>query len=316
MARRNLTSMTTTVARRVANSSQITIAQINGQVADSHRRMAEAYAWSYRKRETLIQTVASYATGTIAATAGSSTVVGTGTAFTAAMVGRAIRIPGDTTFFYVQAFTSPTALVIGDANGAVKPWVAASVTGQRYSIFQHQFAVPATVAQILSKTREWPLSETTVDDIDASDPQRQTTGRPDRWTWARANLDTTPTEFRYIELWPVPIEATSYRMRYLIEPPELEGGGNLPVCPSEVVEWDATIEAASFLLAKTGDPRWGTLMQNARVMLYGDPNRPGMGVLDAALFEDQKRWSLPKTLMDSDGGTIGYDRLKDRDWAL
>ena len=314
MARRSLSSMTTTVHRRAATTAQVTTAQVDGFVADAHRRLAEAYAWSYRKRETVIQTVAEYTTGTIGVTADSGTVNGTSTVFVAAHVGRMIAIPGDNTFFYVRTRVSNTELTLGDADGDAQTWVAASGSGKSYSIRQHQFAVPSDVAVIMSKVREWPLFETTQQAIDAGDPRRTATGTPDRWCWARAAI-VSNVESRYIELWPVPITAMTFRMPYLIQPPELTAAGNLPVCPSEVIEWDATMEIASFLLAKTGDPRWGTLMQNARLMLYGNAGQPGMGVLEAALFEDQKRWSLPNQLQDSQGN-IGYDRLKDRDWAL
>ena len=102
------------------------------------------------------------------------------------------------------------------------------------------------------------------------------------------------------------------------ETPQL-GAGHLRTIRTQLEDLfglpDATVEAAAFLLAKTGDARWGTLMQKAREVLMGDPNRPGTGVLPGALFEDLKRWSLPSTLGDS-LGHIGYDRLKDRDWAV
>lgn len=58
-----------------------------------------------------------YITGTVAVTNGSTAVVGTGTTFTAGMVGKAFRIAGDTKFYLVATYTDATHITIGSYTG-------------------------------------------------------------------------------------------------------------------------------------------------------------------------------------------------------
>lgn len=58
-----------------------------------------------------------YSTGTIAVTAGTGAVVGTGTTFTAAMVGGYLTFNGGASYFLVTGFTSGTAITITDLDG-------------------------------------------------------------------------------------------------------------------------------------------------------------------------------------------------------
>ena len=64
-----------------------------------------------------LTTAAYYAVGTIALTAGSTTVTGTGTTFTAAMAGKYLRRAGDSALYKIQTFTNTTTLVLATAYG-------------------------------------------------------------------------------------------------------------------------------------------------------------------------------------------------------
>lgn len=58
-----------------------------------------------------------YITGTIAVTNGSTAVVGTGTTFTAGMVGKTLRISGETKFYTVATYTDATHITIDSYTG-------------------------------------------------------------------------------------------------------------------------------------------------------------------------------------------------------
>lgn len=58
-----------------------------------------------------------YITGTVAVTNGSPNVVGTGTTFTAGMVGKAFRIAGETKFYLVATYTDATHITINSYTG-------------------------------------------------------------------------------------------------------------------------------------------------------------------------------------------------------
>lgn len=193
MARRTLGNMRATVLRRVGTHSQITAADVNAILQDVHREIATGWQWSFRKRETLLATVAPVSAGTVTVTQGSAAVVGVGTAWTAAMVGRAISIAGENTFYVVQAVADATHLTLGDAQGTTLPWTAASASGASATIFQHQYSIPANVAIIFEQVRDWPLTETTIERLNGLDPMRASFGLPDRFALARATIvDASP----------------------------------------------------------------------------------------------------------------------------
>lgn len=313
MARLSLANIRESIQTMIASSPQISVADLNTIIKHAHRAMATSFQWSFRKRDRVIQTVAPYSTGTVTVTAGSGTVTGAGTVWTAAMVGRQIRISGENTFFWIGAVNvALQTLTLADGTLAAVNWVAASGSLKTYSIFQDQYAVPSDVAVILYHVRDWPLAETSEGEVDALDPRRTSTGTPDRWYWARANI-ASQVESRFVGLWQVPSAAITLRMPYLIEPPDLVAEGDLPVCPSEVLEVAAGARACAFLHARTGDERWSRQFLALQQALMGTPGM--LGVLTQALQDDQHRFGLPAQL----GGTgtqIGADRWNDRDWAV
>lgn len=58
-----------------------------------------------------------YITGTISVTNGSGAVVGTGTTFTAGMVGKLLKVTGDNKFYTISAYTSATSITINTYTG-------------------------------------------------------------------------------------------------------------------------------------------------------------------------------------------------------
>lgn len=86
----------------------------------------------YRNRDL---NIADYDTGTISVTADDGTVTGSGTTFTAAMVGRFLQVtsassPGQGYWYLVSEYTSATSLEI------VPVWAAATASGLSYRIGQ------------------------------------------------------------------------------------------------------------------------------------------------------------------------------------
>ena len=77
-----------------------------------------------------------YTGGNIAVTSGSAAIVGTGTTFTAAMVGRYLKLDsGDGGWYKIQSFTSTTAITLENV------YEGSTATGQTYKIAEI-FAIP------------------------------------------------------------------------------------------------------------------------------------------------------------------------------
>lgn len=68
--------------------------------------------WSFTRKGGLLSTTAEYTTGTVAVTNASTTITGTGTTFTSAMVGRRFKVDSDSRSYKITGFTSTTVLTI------------------------------------------------------------------------------------------------------------------------------------------------------------------------------------------------------------
>ena len=84
-----------------------------------------------------VTTVAPYTTGTVTATNDSTTITGASTIFTAAMIGRKIRVGSDTAWYRISAFVSTTEVTLES--------VYQGTTGslQTYSIYKDEYKLPA-----------------------------------------------------------------------------------------------------------------------------------------------------------------------------
>ncbi|MDI6808160.1 MAG: hypothetical protein QME66_04145 [Candidatus Eisenbacteria bacterium] len=76
-----------------------------------------------------------YTTGTVLVTNGSATVTGTGTTFTAAMVGRYFKVNTEPTWYRIASFTSTTVVVLENV------YEGATATGAAYTIAE-AFGLP------------------------------------------------------------------------------------------------------------------------------------------------------------------------------
>jgi len=93
----------------------------------------------YLTTEAFFTTVAPYTTGTVDATNGSKTVTGTGTTFTAGMVGRKIRIAGQDAHYRIAAFVGVTEVTLE------APYQNDSVTDETFSIYKDEYKLRANV---------------------------------------------------------------------------------------------------------------------------------------------------------------------------
>src|SRR3990167_9112515 len=84
----------------------------------------------YLMTEGFITTVAPYETGTVTVANGSKTVTGSGTTFTAAIVGRKIRIESENAYYRISAFVSTTEITLEVA------YQGTTQSGADYSIYK------------------------------------------------------------------------------------------------------------------------------------------------------------------------------------
>ena len=86
---------------------------VNSCIQIALERVFEFHDFPYYIQDKgVIKTTDDYSTGTISVTNGSATITGSGTTFTADMVGKKIRVDGENPFYRIKTFTSTTVLVL------------------------------------------------------------------------------------------------------------------------------------------------------------------------------------------------------------
>lgn len=136
--------------------------------------------WSWRTRTGCFAPPNLYQTGTATtnvANGAPTLITGTGTAWTADMIGRQIRIGGLLYPYYtIVGWLSPTQILID------QPWYGPDVTTQPYQILQIYFPVPADfgyflyVVSVKDAYRLW-TNEVTQFELAVADPQRTNQGQ-------------------------------------------------------------------------------------------------------------------------------------------
>lgn len=143
-------------------------------VVNAFRRLAEVRRWSWLVKFNQFIAPAVYNTGTVTVTLNSTTVTGSGTTFTAAMVGRQFRIGLTAPIYTIAQFVSATEIALDLA------WGSDSASAQTYSIYQCFFTPPDDFHQFISlydPAFNWQLQlDVQQTEINAVDAQRGNVG--------------------------------------------------------------------------------------------------------------------------------------------
>lgn len=192
----------------------------------SFRKVVERRRWSWLLKANQFLPPAVVNAGTVAVTRGSTAVVGTGTAFTSAMVGRQFRVGVNEPIYTVATFTDATNIALDQA------WGGKTVSAVGYEIFQAYYTPPSdfhAFVSVIDPQRNWQLYiNVGQDELDAVDPQRARAGDVYVVSWRDYDTTVTPPLPRY-ELWAHPKSERVYPYLYESRPPDLEdSGASLP----------------------------------------------------------------------------------------
>ena len=117
---------------------------VNASINMALERVSQYHDWPFYLdyKNGVIKTIALYNTGTIDLTNGSTSVSGTGTTFTAAMVGRKIRVQNEMPYYRIATYVS------ADGAGAItldNPYQGTTATGLSFEVFQDEYRLNADV---------------------------------------------------------------------------------------------------------------------------------------------------------------------------
>lgn len=138
-------------------------------------RIAGFQPWPFYLDEAFFATVDDYSTGTITVANGSTTVTGASTVFTAAMVGRKLRVESEQAYYKISAFVSATELTLEQA------YQGSLTSGNDYTIYQDEYRLKPNVhiPHLLRQIQNgWALSDIDPGDFDLAFPTPVATGDP------------------------------------------------------------------------------------------------------------------------------------------
>lgn len=144
----------------------------------------------YLMTESFITTVAPYTTGTVTVANGSKTVTGLLSVWTAAMVGRKIRIAGENAYYRIVAFVSATEITLE------APYQGSLTSGNTYSIYKDEYRLPADLdVYKVMRQIENGLAMVGVEPsaFDIYEPTPQSQGSPNFEILSGTKLDTYTT---------------------------------------------------------------------------------------------------------------------------
>lgn len=189
------------LARRVVirTGNRLDIVRAKTCLRNTLNELWQSHQWSCRFAESVLATDAPKSTGTLASTATTTVLQGTGTAFATGDIGKKLRVANEHAYYTIEAVDASvqqlrlaTAYVGGPLSGAV------------YQVFKSIYTLPADVDHIVSMAHWFKLGEAFIPGTDRVDGRR--------------SLDAShPEVFVYrgedalgqvlIELWPVPAGA-------------------------------------------------------------------------------------------------------------
>jgi hypothetical protein len=106
----------------------------------SLNRVSQEFEFPYfLNSKGVITTTAPYATGTVTSVVGSTTIVGVGTTWTSAMVGRKFQIQGDQGHYYISVVNSPTNITLA------VPYQGTAQSGVTYNIYKDEYKLASDV---------------------------------------------------------------------------------------------------------------------------------------------------------------------------
>ena len=112
---------------------------VNRIINRTLHRIAGSHPWPFLLDESFFPTVDDYSDGTVTATNGSATITGASTTFTAAMVGRKIRVGSENAYYRISAFVSTTEVTLETT------YQGTTQSGATYRIYQDEYRLRADV---------------------------------------------------------------------------------------------------------------------------------------------------------------------------
>lgn len=181
---------------------------IDGVLLDRYTEILDRLNWSRLQAQSVLTSPASYADGTVAVTNGSNAITGTGTAWTAAMTNRIIRINGESDYYGFSYVTGTTATLDRAYTGET-----ASELGYRLDQNLYTLPVDARILEgVRCSTSPEDLEELSIAEANRLWPSRNVYGTPNYFVRYMDAAGYPPQ--MQIELLPIPETVLTFPIWY------------------------------------------------------------------------------------------------------
>jgi len=166
------------------------------------------YDFSWLKDYSYINTTPVYNTGSVTVTQDSTTVTGSGTTFTAAMVGRMFKVDDDDNYYEISAYVSATEVTLASA------YTDTTTAGASYNIYKTDYALATDfkkmvwVKQLITPMKMVNIPETPMSQWYPDMFFRGDDVNPDGYTFT--GLDASG----YYTIRPTPVQTTRKQLYY------------------------------------------------------------------------------------------------------
>jgi hypothetical protein len=242
------------VWKLVGKSEKIPLADIDDILQAEDREILESHDWTRRRGDALLVTTPVEALTGVTVTHDSKTVLCT--SFTAAMIGRFIRVDRAFDYYVILDVDPGVSCTLGDLQGNEVNYAGVSSATATAQVFQYLYTLTSAVERILSVVYSMQLIEVDASFFERLDPYMiANTNYPTHWS----QMGRTAADYVQVALWPPTTLSVALRVRFTKQA-DLSSDSSTPLYEPSLLKWKAAAAAAAYLFARTGDATWSGLV--------------------------------------------------------
>lgn len=220
-------TMQTEVADQTGLDLSTNATRIKRWLNIAQRDIAWRWPWQFLQSRETVQTIPDYTTGTVSVAAGGTSITGSGTTFTSAMVGRFIQFEGANDWYEIATYSSATAITITTSYNGTSSLSAGTFIIRKF--FYSLSSEADTIIDIKNWNTPLKLVELDARMLDALRPNPQSAGTSSTFiTWgldSSGNVQISP--------YPFPTDARNLEIRTLKRITDLSANSDESIIPPQ-----------------------------------------------------------------------------------
>lgn len=277
---------------RMRTANKLDEVRVDNLLRDKIKAVWLSNTWSFRQKPGTLITKAPISAGTVTLDADLTKVNGTGTGWTADVVGMTFRLADLTPLSTVTAINTGTQQLTLESAYALPAF-----TNSTYRLYQATYALASDFAQMIAPVGWWRLEEGTITSIANYDPQHTFFAQEaTQFVYRGENASGVPL----IELSPLPSIAIGINYNYYSKPPLWTDALLVPI-REDVLTWGVAAEGL-YILALEEPTRATDYAAIAQTY-----EAKGIAASQEFAFDDAKLQGIQKAVHDDGGWSLMND---------